>query len=468
MKKTYIILVGIMVLAFPSLVSALEFEECKEEIKVGDEITLKLKATDDINEGDTFNWVSTNTSFATVNPKTDTLSAVVKGIAPGTVSITASNSSNEVSCQTKVIAAKSNDATLKSLKVDDEVVELKSDVFEYTVKIDSTTTKVKISGTTNHEKATVSGFDEVTLDKDNMKAEVKVVAEDTETTKTYTIKFEIKEKKKITDFTLSELEITGAEIEPKFNKNTFTYTLKVKDGETPKVSKYASTDDNAQVFVSKYDKTNGITITVTDGTTKKDYKFVPPVEEKEKSVYLSKLEVVAYPFEEVFSKEVSLYTTTIPYEVEEVTLNAIPEDENAKVTTTSLKNLKVGRNQITITVKNGDKSKTYTIYITREKEEKLEEKATSIIKTGDSNKTSKNSDYDIPDVDNPDTTLNLITVTVASIILFASGIIGIIFFIKTSPKRLKKEVFNKHEAKEASPLIEAKAKSTKTEEENNE
>ena len=125
-------------------------------------------------------------------------------------------------------------------------------------------------------------------------------------------------------------------------------------------------------------------------------------------------------------------------------------------------------NEITISVtsEDGKVTNVYTIYVTRSEEEKLDEKTTSIITTGKNKKDSK-SDYDIPDVDNPDTTLNLITVTVASIILFASGVIGIIFFIKTSPKRLKKEVFNKNESKKASPLVEAKSKDNKEDNEEN-
>ena len=104
--------------------------------------------------------------------------------------------------------------------------------------------------------------------------------------------------------------------------------------------------------------------------------------------------------------------------------------------------------------------------VTRSEENELEERATSIISTA-KNKNSKLSDYDIPDVDDPDSTFNLIIVTVASIILFASGVVGIIFFIRTSPKRLKKEVFNKNEAKKSSPLIEAKAKDIKEDNEEN-
>lgn len=464
MKKTYLILVGIMVLAFPGIVNALEIENCPEQIKIGEEVTIKLKETDDIVEGDIFKWTSANPSALTVNKKTEDngKSAVIKGISEVSaisVTVATEDDSKSTSCQIKVVSNKSSDATLKSLAVDGFTLspEFNKDTESYTVKVKSDTTKVKITGeATDGEKATVEGLDEVTLDKDKMTAEVKVTAEDGSTTKTYTIKFEIEEKVEVKAFTLDELEITGAEIDPKFDKNTFKYTLKVKDGETPKVKSYKSTDENAQVFVGEYDKNKGIVITVTDGSKSKKYEFLLPA--KEYNVNLSKLEIAVYPFEEAFNKDVTRYTTTIPYEVEEVTLVAVAEDENATVTHTSLKNLRVGNNQITVTVKNGDKTKNYLIIVNRDEEEELAEKPTSIITTG-KDKKDKNSDYDIPDVEKPDSTFNLIMVTVASIILFASGVVGIIFFIKTSPKRLKKEIFNKHEAKKSSPLVEAKAKS---------
>ena len=461
MKKTYIILVGIMILVFPGVVNAMEFESCPDKIKVDEEVTLKLK--DYTGDESKLTWTSTSTDNATVNPKTDKKEAIVKGVkvSTGDVSITvAEEGGDSVSCEFKVISNKSNDATLKSLEVEGFTLspEFDKDTEKYTVKVKKDTTEVKITGeATDGEKATVEGLGDITLDKDNMTAKVTVTAEDETTTKTYTIKFEVEEVVEVKAFTLDEVEITGAEIDPKFDKNTFKYTLKVKDGQIPKVKSYKSTDENAQVFVGEYDKNKGIVITVTDGSKSKKYEFLLPA--KEYNVNLSKLELVAYPFEEAFEKDVTRYTATIPYEVEEVTLTAIAEDSNATVTHTSLKNLKVGNNQITVTVKNGDKSKNYLIIVTRSEEEELAEKATSIITTG-KDKNSKNSDYDLPDVDDPDSTLNLITVTLASIILFTAGVIGIIFFIRTSPKRLKKEVFSKHEVKKSSPLVEAKAKET--------
>ena len=467
MKKTYIILVGIMILVFPGVVNAMEFESCPDKIKVDEEVTLKLK--DYTGDESKLTWTSTSTDNATVNPKTDKKEAIVKGVkvSTGDVSITvAEEGGDSVSCEFKVISNKSTDATLKSLEVEGFTLspEFDKDTEKYTVKVKKDTTEVKITGeATDGEKATVEGLGDITLDKDNMTAKVTVTAEDETTTKTYTIKFEVEEVVEIKDFTLKSLTIEGGKIDPKFSKDVTEYTLTIDDIKKLDVSAEA-TDPNARIIISSYEKLstiekNGITITVPNSDTSKSKKYKLSLPVKEYNVNLSKLELVAYPFEEAFEKDVTRYTATIPYEVEEVTLTAIAEDSNATVTHTSLKNLKVGNNQITVTVKNGDKSKNYLIIVTRSEEEELEEKATSIITTG-KDKNSKNSDYDLPDVDDPDSTLNLITVTLASIILFTAGVIGIIFFIRTSPKRLKKEVFSKHEVKKSSPLVEAKAKET--------
>lgn len=397
MKKVYITLLSIMILAFPGVVNALEFENCPATIKVDNEETLKLKDYDgDIN---LINWITSSFENATVNQKDSKIEAVVKGVKKGKVTITANNGTDQVSCDIEVEEAPA-----------------------------PTPTPTPDSTPEPTDKPTAT-------------------------------------PKEVTDFTLKRLEIEGGSIEPEFNKDVTAYTLTIKDFDKLKVTAKAN-DESAEVIISGYStlstiEKNGIKITVTDSSKScendKCKVYTLKLPKKEENVNLSLLELKAYPFNETFSKDVTEYTATIPYEVEEVTLEAIAEDkDNAKVTTSSLKNLQVGGNKITVTVKNGDSSKTYTIYVTRSEKEKLDEKVTSIIDSTKTTGSSKESDYDIPDVDSPDSVFNIIIVTLTSFMLFAAGGIGIYFFIKTSPKRLKKEVFKKNEEKKASPLVEAK------------
>ena len=48
----------------------------------------------------------------------------------------------------------------------------------------------------------------------------------------------------------------------------------------------------------------------------------------------------------------------------------------------------------------------------------------------------------------------MVSITIASIILFLIGAIGIYFYIKTSPKKMKKELLKIKKEKDDSPIIE--------------
>lgn len=67
-----------------------------------------------------------------------------------------------------------------------------------------------------------------------------------------------------------------------------------------------------------------------------------------------------------FNKNVTEYYLTVDLSVEQVKVTAVPVDEKAKVTVIGNKNLKDGKNIITVTVKAGDGTvKKYYIYVTK-------------------------------------------------------------------------------------------------------
>lgn len=107
------------------------------------------------------------------------------------INVTAGSSSNK---KTNIQTKKSNDATLKSLSLDNFKItpEFKNDVLEYNIEVPSDTEKVKVNATTNHEKASVNGTGEIEVTEGTNKLEIVVTAEDG-TTKTYTINVKVKE-----------------------------------------------------------------------------------------------------------------------------------------------------------------------------------------------------------------------------------------------------------------------------------
>lgn len=283
------------------------------------------------------------------------------------------------------------------------------------------------------------------------------------------------EVKKEYKYTIDSIKITGGELvsPSSFKSDVYKYTIKVTDKDKFKIEAKTTDEDgiarcNIDWDSANYDiiKTNGVRIwSLIDGKYDTDKVYIFELEKDKLSSKLSKLELEGgnFPFNEKFDKDTKNYTVTIPNEVDTITINAVAEEEDAKITISPEKttDLKVGTNTFKITVKNGNNSTTYTLRVTRSEEEEVEEKATSIISvtSEDLNKsTTTTGDFEEPD--NPDSTFNLIIVTLGSLLLFAIGVLGIYFYIKTSPRRMKKEILKernnkgKQEPKEESPIIE--------------
>ena len=231
MKKVYITILSIMILAFPSLVNALGIDQTEVELEVGKTTTLKISGWE---EGYTAKWKSDNPSFATVDASGE--SVTVTGVAKGTTAIS--------------------------------VIELKD-------------------------------ADGNPLDADPFSCTVVVIEPTPSPTPTPT-PTPTATPKEVTDFTLKSLTIKGGSIDPKFDKDTFEYTLTIDDvNKLDKLDITAkATDENARVIISSYEKLstierNGITITVTNSDTSKSkvYKLILP--KKEDNVNLSKLEIKA-------------------------------------------------------------------------------------------------------------------------------------------------------------------------------
>lgn len=261
-------------------------------------------------------------------------------------------------------------------------------------------------------------------------------------------------KAKKVSATLKNVKIEGADVT---KVNDTTYNVNVTDE-----SKFSIVDDGKHVIITlsegndyrmtSLDSKNEFKILVGDNTY--TFKVTRPAA----NTNLSKLEVSGYAFDQTFNKDTTNYTVTVPYDITTVTINATTEDDNAKISTGksfTKDNLQVGGNTVTIKVTNGSDSKTYKIFITREEEKKEKEKEK--ITSGNTSKiTSKDSDMDIPETTSPDSILDYIIITLGTLVLFSIGGIGIFFYFKTSPKRMKKELLKKKktDVKEESPIVE--------------
>lgn len=284
-------------------------------------------------------------------------------------------------------STKSSDATLKSLSASGYNLSpsFSKDNTSYTVKVPKTATTVKLEGTANDSKAKVSGLGNITLTGDTTTAIIKITAEDG-TTKTYTVKIE-KEKEatttKSSDATLKKLDIGGFTLNPTFKSNINTYSIKVKNNITGLDVTAIPNHDKAKVTISGNknwkEGTNTVTIKVTaeDGSVNN---YIINVERessnsnknnqttKSSDNYLKSLTITSsHEIKPSFNKNVTSYNITVPYEVDKLNLNAIPNDSKSKVEITGNENFKVGEvNTVEIKVTAEDGSvRIYSLNVTR-------------------------------------------------------------------------------------------------------
>ena len=95
-------------------------------------------------------------------------------------------------------------------------------------------------------------------------------------------------------------------------------------------------------------------------------------EEKSTNKALKSLDIESISLAPEFNKDTTSYTVTVGKDVEKLNINAVPENENAKVTITGNENLQIGENTVKISVTAEDGTvRTYTIIVKKQNEDTL-------------------------------------------------------------------------------------------------
>lgn len=161
------------------------------------------------------------------------------------------------------------------------------------------------------------------------------------------------------------------------------------------------------------------------------------IKEKKQPVDLSlkSLRVTGYTLDQAFDPNTLNYTLTIPYEAQDVTIQAAAASSEASVSVSGATGLEVGKSVVTVTVSDADGNKReYKITVTREAEtEENEEEEENISSTSSS--TSNQTSKDVHEDNRKDRTLQYVLVSIGCLILFLIGGFGIYFYIKTSKKK---------------------------------
>ena len=284
---------------------------------------------------------------------------------------------------------RATDATLDELGVIGYELneEFKPEDDHYTVTVPADVDKVIITAhATDAPRAQVDGTGEVNVDFGSNPFVITVTADDNTITKPYylTIERELSD-----DVKLSDLKVEGVTVE-NFDPDTPSYTYGpighdvnslevVATPENSHATARVTGNDNLQTGV------NTITIEVEAQNGQKGYYTIEVTKEGNDDNTLKGLEVEGYTLDPEFdpTKDDDHFTVTVPSDVDSVTVNATPNDEdNATVIVEGNENLQPGENTITVTVtaENGDE-KVYTITVTKEEEPEEDEKITSQIYT---------------------------------------------------------------------------------------
>lgn len=202
---------------------------------------------------------------------------------------------------------------------------------------------------------------------------------------------------KNTSASVTSLSFKNATMKPAFNQSIHEYKLYTKDTIRQVTLFYTTLETGVTL---KSECTVGCTVssqsdtiiqtiqgknevifkfTSEDEKNTEEYKFIIyRGETTDGSNKLAGLNIKYYNINEQFDENTLDYTASVPYEVENLEINATAADENAKVEIKGNNNLKVGENVITITVTPTDEENEIKIYnITVIREEYVSEEPTS-------------------------------------------------------------------------------------------
>ena len=171
---------------------------------------------------------------------------------------------------------------------------------------------------------------------------------------------------------LEDLWVEGFQISPAFNPNTTHYTLTVQD-ETKSVLVYATPESEFATVTGTggYQLPLGTTtatvvVTSEDGINSKTY-TIDITRIGSHDATLAGLGVLGYEIDPDFRSNITEYSTRVPYNVEDVTIIATPNNEESIVTGDGLHTVRRGSNRFPVQVTSGAGDvKTYYVNVERD------------------------------------------------------------------------------------------------------
>ena len=178
-------------------------------------------------------------------------------------------------------------------------------------------------------------------------------------------------RKESDDATLSSLVVKGNKLNPKFNKNIDNYTLTTSKSFLEFTTIKTTENDATYEVIGNKNFTTGINtvtirVTAPDKTTTHDY-VLSVNKSADTNNNLASLSVLGNTLIPNFHKGVTTYTINVSNEINNVVIEATPEEKTSTVTGTGSQQINVGTNKIDVVVTSEvGTQKKYTIIVTKD------------------------------------------------------------------------------------------------------
>lgn len=257
------------------------------------------------------------------------------------------------------ITIQDNDATLKELNVTEYDISsrFKSNIYSYEFKVPYNIDKINIIATPTNEKANVTGAGETYLNQGENIFNVVVMAENG-TKRTYTLT--ILRESPNNDPTLKNLIIEGFVLTPKFNKNTYNYTLEVDNIDRITIKATSNNENTTIKGLGTFELNTGKNTYYIYGVAEdgSELKYELNVIKKNGSSSLNNLAIKGFNLDSEFKSEKYDYYISTEKNIKSLDINAAGTSDDDTIEIVGNENLKYGINNIYIRVTNKDKTTT--------------------------------------------------------------------------------------------------------------
>ena len=298
----------------------------------------------------------------TLDPRTETSSIIT---------VTSEDGTDVKNYTVTIVRNKSNNADLSALSVTGRTITptFNKDTLSYSLTVPSDVDSIEINATRADDRATMTGDGVKTITTGLNPFIINVVAEDTTTTKSYTVNV----TKLDGDADLKSLSLSNVTYTPAFNKDTLSYTATVPyttsstTVSAERNSTLATITGTGDKSLAVGDNTIKVKVTAQDTNVSKEYVVTVTREAASTDDKAATLTVDGVSVPNFDPDQLTYELDDVQFTKTSVVIAATSSEEHATITGTGTKDLALGDNtfKVRVTAQDGTSYKEYTIKIRR-------------------------------------------------------------------------------------------------------